>query len=143
MKTAVRMLLTVSVAVAALVGAVVFATPGRSTADPCPPDRDLMSGGAAFAADDPGYESIGEAAAVVAKDVGYEPLTEDDLRRIESAAAHPIQTFPDGRITIDPNLRDTEVAVDLVIHVQRTDDGRYLPAGQSFCALVLSGDDPA
>jgi hypothetical protein len=100
-----------------------------------------MAGGPAYDAEDPGYERISEAAAVVAKDVGYDPLTKDDLRRIEEASAHPIRTSPDGLITIDPNLRDTHVVVNLVIDVQRNDKGRYWPGGSSFCARVVSGDD--
>jgi hypothetical protein len=116
-------------------------TAERLGPDGCPPDRDVMTGGPAYAADDPGYERISEAAAIVAKDHGYDPLTEDDLLRIEEAAAHPIRRSPDGTITIDPNLRDTDAVVGLVIRVQRPPAGRYWPGGASLCARVVTGDD--
>jgi hypothetical protein len=130
-----------AVAIAVVLGAGVFTKSERFGADGCPLDRDVMAGGSAYAADDPGYERISEAAAVVAKDVGYDPLTEEDLRRIEEASAHPVDTSADGRVTINPNLRDTEVVVGLVIDVQRNPDGRYWSGGSSFCARVVSGDD--
>jgi hypothetical protein len=120
---------------------VAFTTSERLGPDGCPHDRDLMTVGPAYAAGDPGYERVSEAAAVVAREQGYDPLTEDDLRRIQEAAAHPIRTSPDGTITIDPNLRDTDAVVGLVIQVQRNPAGRYWPGGSSFCARVLSGDD--
>ena len=135
------MLVMGAVAIAAVVGAGAFTTPERLGADGCPPDRDVMAGGPAYAADDPGYQRISEAAAVVAKDLGYDPLTAEDLQRIEEASAHPISTSADGRITIDPNLRDTDVVVGLVIDVQLTENGRYWPGGWSFCARVVSGVD--
>jgi hypothetical protein len=132
------MLAVAVLALAFLVGA--FTRSERLGPDGCPLDRDVMAGGPAYAADDPGYERISEAAAVVAKEHGYDPLTQDDLRRIEEAAAHPIRTSTDGTITIDPNLRDTPAVVGLVIQVQRNPDGRYWPGGSSFCARVVSGD---
>jgi hypothetical protein len=135
------MLVLGAVALAIVVGAGAFTTSERLGADGCPLDRDVMVGGPAYDGGDPGYARISEAAAVVARDLGYDPVTEGDLRRIEDASAHPASRSPDGRVTIEPNLRDTDVVVGLVIDVQPTGHGRFWPGGFRFCARVESGDD--
>ena len=133
--------MTTAVASIALIVAGVSATSSGAAGDRCPADRDVMTAMAAYAADQPTYERVSDAAVVAAKDYGYDPLSPEELAGIEAAAASPISTSPQGLITLDPDLPDDAVHVDLHISVQRTEDGRYLPAGGSFCARVVSGAD--
>ena len=121
-----------------LVGTVVLALSETTSKDPCPPDRDLFV--FSLTSDGTSYTSIIEAVTVVASENGYGEPTASDRESIAKASEAAALAAPTEEVvTVDPDLPDTDVAVDLVVILERTKGGDYVPSGGSYCAKVSDG----
>jgi hypothetical protein len=121
-----------------LVGTVVLALSETTYKDPCPPDRDLFV--FSLTSDGTSYASISEAVTVVASENGYGELTASDRESIARAAEAAASAAPtEDVVTVDPDLPDSAIAVDLVVTLERTKGGEYVPSGGSYCARVSDG----
>jgi hypothetical protein len=118
-------------------------TTGQETADrepayrdPCPPDRDEMV--FTYTTDGTTYERLDEVVELIAKDYGYRRLTASERQSVAVASSEATTLWAADQpiITFDPNLPDTDAVLNLVVQIEGTPDGRYIPRGGSFCARV-------
>jgi hypothetical protein len=100
-----------------------------------------MTFGLTHAEGDPTYEQLSDAIAAIARHHGYDPLSAADLQRIEWASSIAPASATTNLFTVDPDLRDTDMVVDLRVRVSGSEATGFLPEGGSFCARVLSGDN--
>ena len=129
----------IALAIVSVAGA--LALTGSLGEDGCTPGRDVMTFGLTHAEGDPTYERLSDAVATIARDNGYDPLSAADLERIEQASSIAAASATGNLFTVDPDLRDMEMVVDLRVRVSGSEAAGFLPEGGSFCARVLPGVD--
>lgn len=121
-----------------LVGTVVLALSETTYKDPCAADRDLFA--FSLTSDGTSYSSISEAVSIVASENGYGELSTSERETIEKASEAAASAAPTAAtIAVEPDLPDSDVAADLVVTLDRTEDGKYIPSGGSYCAKVVGG----